>query len=67
MHYMKWERVMLPDVSEEFELVCIFIAIFFFSFSLSIGKRSALAKIWGRCSPPQPTGFHEFDLKSVSN
>ena len=23
MHYMKWKRVILPEVSEEFELVCI--------------------------------------------
>ena len=23
MHYMKWTKTMLPEVSEEFELVCI--------------------------------------------
>ena len=37
---------MLPVVSEEFELVCIFFAIFFFLLSLSIRKRSTLTKIW---------------------
>ena len=41
---------MLPVVLEKFELVPIFIA-FFFSLSLSIGKRSTLAKISGVWSP----------------
>ena len=35
---------MLPVVSEEFELVCIFVAIFFFSLLFSISKRSTVAK-----------------------
>ena len=30
MHYMKWTRVMLPVVSEKFELVSIFFTIFSF-------------------------------------
>ena len=29
IHYMKWTRVMLPEVFDKFELVCIFVAIFF--------------------------------------
>ena len=29
LHYMKWTRVMLPKVFEEFEVVCIFLPIFF--------------------------------------
>ena len=53
MHYMKWRRVMLPVVFEEFELVCIsFVAVllflflfffcccffcYFFSLSMSVG------------------------------
>ena len=33
MHYMKWRRVMLPVVFEEFELVCIsFVAVLLFMF-----------------------------------
>ena len=60
MHYMKWIRVMLPVVFE----VLHFFAIFSFSLSLSIGKRSALAKIWmeglggggGGCTSPR--GFY---------
>ena len=63
MHYMKWRRVMLPVVFEEFELVCIsFVAVllfcffvvffffffcYFFSLSISVGKKSTLANIWG--------------------
>ena len=44
-------------VFEEFELVCIFVAIF--SMSLSTDKRSTLAKIWGNSTPPpQPPGFY---------
>ena len=31
LYYMKWTSVMLPIVFEEFELACIFFAIFFFS------------------------------------
>ena len=50
MHYMEWIRVMLPVFFEELELVCIF----FLSLSLSIVKRSTLAKIWGSSSPPLP-------------
>ena len=45
MHYMKWIRVMLPIVFEEFKLVGT-LAIFFLRLSLSIVKRSTLAKIW---------------------
>ena len=53
MHCMKWARIMLPEVSEEFELVCILL-LFFFPLSLSISKRSTLAKIWGELQPPNP-------------
>ena len=42
MHYVKWARVMLPVVFEEFELVCIYFAIFCFPLSLSISKSSTL-------------------------
>ena len=44
MRYMRWIRVMLPDVFEEFEVVYVFLATFCFSLSLSIGKRSTLGK-----------------------
>ena len=47
MHYVKWTRVMLPAGFVEFDLVCIFSPVFFFSLPFSIGKGSALAKIWG--------------------
>ena len=46
MHYMKWTRVMSPEFSEEFELVCILLLFFFFSLLPSISKTSTLAKIW---------------------
>ena len=52
LHYMRWIRVMLPDVFEEFEVVYVFLATFCFSLSLSIGKRSTLGKI---CPPPPPS------------
>ena len=44
MHYMKWAIVMLPAVFEEFEIVYIFFAIFFFLVSLSIRKRLKICK-----------------------
>ena len=31
LHYVKWTRVMLPVVVEEFELVCIFSLFFLFT------------------------------------
>ena len=55
MYYMKWTRILLPVVSKEFELV--FAAIFLFSLSLSITKKSILAKIWGGCGTPLPPAF----------
>ena len=52
MHYMKWtsKRVMLPVVFEEFEMIYIFLLLFF------LFKRSTLAKIWG-LEPPQLRQF----------
>ena len=60
---MKWARVMLPVVFEEFEVVSIFLAIFFFSLYLSIANRSTLAKILGTCSPPSPPGCYGPDAE----
>ena len=65
MHYMKWTKTMLPEVSEEFELVCILL-LFFFPLSLSISKRSTLAKIWGGGTvAPQPPRFLQALVISV--
>ena len=65
MHYMKWIRVMLPVVFE----VLHFFAIFSFSLSLSIGKRSALAKIWrgggGAPAPAVSRGLFFFGVSRV--
>ena len=58
MHYMKWTRVMLPVVFEEFEVVHTFFAAFFFSLSLSFGKRSTLVKIWEGLQSPRALGFY---------
>ena len=50
MHYMKWIRVMLPVIFEEFELACIFLIFFsshyHFQFVKGHCKRSTYAKIW---------------------
>ena len=43
---MKWTIVMLPVGFKEFEVGYIFLLLFFFILSLSIGTRSILAKIW---------------------
>ena len=44
IHYMKWTRVILPAAFEEFEIVYIFLAAFFFLVSLSIRKRLKICK-----------------------
>ena len=38
MHYMKWTRVMSPEVSEEFELVCILLLFFSFHYHRQLVK-----------------------------
>ena len=51
---------MLPVVFEEFEMVYMFL-LSFFSLSLSIGKRSTKAKIWGETKAPhspEPPGVY---------
>ena len=66
LYYMKWIRVILPVVFEEFEVVCIFLAIFFFSLQLSIGKRSTLAKIWGAAAPQPPRFLRAYTGNSLT-
>ena len=61
MLQMKWTRVMSPVVFKEFGVVYISFDTFFLSLSLSIGKRSTLARIrrrGGYCKP-QPPSFYE--------
>ena len=41
---IKWSGLMLPAVFQEFEIVYIFFATFFFPVSLSIRKRSKICK-----------------------
>ena len=38
MYYMKWTRVMSPEVSEEFELVCILLLLFSFHYHRQLVK-----------------------------
>ena len=52
-----WTRVMLPVLFQKFVMVLHFLARFYFSLSLSIGRRSTLAKIWRGCSPPLALSF----------
>ena len=57
IYYIQWTRVTLPVVFVEFEMVYMFLLyFFFFSLSLSIGKRSNIAKIQnlGRLKSPAP-------------
>ena len=62
MHYMKWIRVMLPVIFEEFELVCIFLISFSSHYRCQFikghYKRSTLAKIWGAEDPRAPPGLY---------
>ena len=53
---------MLPVAFEEFEVVYMFFATFFFSLSLSIGKRTNLAKIWGMEAVATPSSPVSTDL-----
>ena len=55
LHYMKWTRVMLPVVFEEFEVFCIFLAIFSFHYNCQLVK----GQLWRKCgraaAPPAPS------------
>ena len=53
---------MLPVAFEEFEVVYMFFATFFFSLSLSIGKRTNLAKIWRVGAVATPSSPFSTDL-----
>ena len=59
LHYVNKSKV-----TSSFQVICIasiFWLLFFYSLSMSIGKRSTLAKIWGGgCSSPSPpfSGFY---------
>ena len=57
-----WTRVMLPVLFQKFVMVLHFLARFYFSLSLSIGRRSTLAKIWRGCSPPLAARFYGPEL-----
>ena len=48
IHYSKWTRVMLPEVFEEFELLCILFC-YFFLFTIIVN--------WLKVNPPP--GFYE--------
>ena len=57
MDYIMWTRIRLPVVFQKFDMVYIFISFFLFA-TLSIGKRSTLAKIWGVAALSQPLHFY---------
>ena len=50
MHYMEWEKVMLPVVFEEFELIYIFSPIFFHSHDQLV--KGQLSKNLEKLHPP---------------
>ena len=62
MHYMKWTRVTLAEVFEEFELVCVLFPFFSFHNHCQLVKDQLQQKSGGGggCSPPQPPppGFY---------
>ena len=64
MHLQELHYVNKSKVTSSFQgicLVCIFLAPFFYSLSMSIGKRSTIVKIWGSCSP----GFYGPDFNAL--
>ena len=52
MHYMKWTRVMLPEVSEEFELACILLLFFSFYYHCQLVKGQLYQKSRGTAALP---------------
>ena len=62
MHYMKWARVMLPAVFEEFDLVCIFTLFFSFQYHSQLVKGQLYQNSRGggvsTPSPSPPPGFY---------
>ena len=58
MHYMKWTRVILPVVFEEFEVVqwfIIFLLLFPFNYHCQLVKGQLQQKSGGGCSPLTPS------------
>ena len=52
MHYMKWTRVTLPEVSAEFELVCMLLLFFSFHYHCQLVKSQLQQKSgWGAAAP----------------
>ena len=60
MHYMKWTRVMLPVVFEEFKVVYIIFCHFFLFTSIVNCKRFSklFSKNLGVLQAPSPPGFY---------
>ena len=55
MHYMKWARVMLLAVFEEFDLVCIFTLFFSFQYHSQLVKGQLYQNSrGGGLAPPPP-------------
>ena len=54
MHYLKWTRVMLPGVFEEFEMVYIFSLFFSFHYHCQLAKGQLYQKAGGAAAPPVP-------------
>ena len=52
MHYMKSTRVMLPEVSDEFELVCILLLFFSFYYHCQLVKGQLYQRSGGTAALP---------------
>ena len=67
-NYITWTRVKWTVAFEEFDMVYLFWLLFSFHHhcqSLSICKRSTLAKIWGGAAPPPPSPLVSMGLKDI--
>ena len=54
MHFMKWTRVMLPKVFQEFELVYVMFLFFSFHDHCQLVKDQLQQKSVGATAPPAP-------------
>ena len=60
MHFMKWTRVMLPKVFQEFELVYVMFLFFSFHDHCQLVKDQLQQKSVGATAPPAPPPLSQF-------
>ena len=70
MHYLKCIRVVLPEVSKEFELACVLLLFFSFHYDFQLIKANFCKNLWwgrgaGAAAPPVPLSLNKIKKQQV--